>query len=168
MVAASYSYAWLSCSRTSLARTPSLRCHLAFRRCCNFYCLPCKAARAPRRCGFHHLMHKTKQWVHKGTIMNKIYSRLGWSLTAIYFAPLLLFSPVKIFEAPATLLLSFVAAPKTNPGTGGNAGLLKFSCDAEACLLRARWLLLISARPRLSKKVSISTALFFPLFFSSP
>ena len=58
--------------------------------------------------------------------MNKRYSRLGWSLTAIYFAPLLLPSPVKIFEAPVTLPLSFVASPKTNPGTGGNAGLLKY------------------------------------------
>ena len=75
--------------------------------------------------GFHHLIHKTKHGVHKGPNMNKIYSRLGWSLTAILFAPLLLPSPVKIFEAQTTLPLSFVAAPKTNPGTGGNAGLLK-------------------------------------------
>ena len=35
----------------------------------------------------------------------------------IYFAPLLLPSPVKIFEAPATLPLSFVAAPKINTNT---------------------------------------------------
>ena len=68
-------------------------------------------------CGFHHLIYKTQQGVHKGTNMNERYSRLGWSLTAIYFAPLLLPSPVKIFEAPSTLPLSFVAAPKTNPNT---------------------------------------------------
>ena len=67
--------------------------------------------------GFHHLIHKTQQGVHKGTNMNKIYSRLGWSLTAIYFAPSLLPSPVKIFEATTTLSLSFVAVPKTNPNT---------------------------------------------------
>ena len=75
--------------------------------------------------GFHHLIHKTKQGVHKGTNMDEIYSRLGWILTSIYFPPLLLPSTVKIFEAPATLPLSFVAAPKTNYGTGGNTGLLK-------------------------------------------
>ena len=79
--------------------------------------------------------------------MNKIYSKLGWSLTAIYFPPLLLPSPVKIFEAPVTLLLSFVLTPKTNPGTGGNTGLIKISGDAEACLLCARWSLLLLARP---------------------
>ena len=67
-----------------------------------------------------------KQGVHKGTNMNGIYSRLGWSLTEIYFASFLLPSPVKIFEALATLPLSFVVAPKINPGTGGNAGLLKY------------------------------------------
>ena len=71
--------------------------------------------------------------------MNEIYSRLGWSLTAIYFALLFLPIPVKIFEAPATLPLIFVAAPKTNTGTGGNAGLLKISGDADAWLLSARW-----------------------------
>ena len=57
--------------------------------------------------------------------MNEIFSRLGLILTAIYFAPLLLPNAVKIFEAPSALLLSFVAAPKKNPGTGGNVGLLK-------------------------------------------
>ena len=56
-----------------------------------------------------------KTWGAKGTNMNEIYSKLGWSLRAVYFAPLLLPSPVKIFEAPATLPLSFVAAPKINP-----------------------------------------------------
>ena len=54
--------------------------------------------------------------------INEIYSRIGWSLMAIYFAPLLLPSPVKIFEAPATLLLSFVAALKQNPGRVGTQG----------------------------------------------
>ena len=51
--------------------------------------------------------------------MNERYSRLGWSLTEIYFASLLLHSIVKIFEAPATLPLSFVAAPKQIPGQVG-------------------------------------------------
>ena len=37
--------------------------------------------------GFHHLIHKTDQGVHKGTNMNERYSRLGWSLKAIYFCP---------------------------------------------------------------------------------
>ena len=50
---------------------------------------------SPRWCGFHHLIHKTKKGVHKGTNMNKIYSNLGLGLTEIYFAPLLLPSPVK-------------------------------------------------------------------------
>ena len=95
--------------------------------------------------------------------MNEIYSRLGWSLTEIYFASFLPI-PVKIFEAPATLPLSLVAAPKTNHGTGGNAWIIKILGNTEACLLRARWLLLILARPRLSKKVSIPPALFFPSF----
>ena len=36
-----------------------------------------------RKGGFHHLIHKTQQGVHKGTNMNERYSRLGWSLTAI-------------------------------------------------------------------------------------
>ena len=78
--------------------------------------------------------------------MNKRYSRLGWSLTEIYFAPLLLPSPVKIFEAPSILPLSFVAAPKTNPGTGGNAELLKsratlnigcFALSGRCCFQRS-------------------------------
>ena len=38
---------------------------------------------------------------------------------------MLLPSPVKIFEAPSTLPLSFVVALKKNPGTGGNTGLIK-------------------------------------------
>ena len=37
--------------------------------------------------GFHHLIHKTEQGLHKGTTMNGIYSRLGWSLMEIYFCP---------------------------------------------------------------------------------
>ena len=37
--------------------------------------------------GFHHLIHKTYQGVHKGTNINERYSRLGWSLMAIYFCP---------------------------------------------------------------------------------
>ena len=74
------------------------------------------------KCGFHHLIHKTKQGVHKGKNINGIHSRLGWSLTAIYFATFLLPSPVKIFEAPATLRLSFLAAPKKILGRVGTQG----------------------------------------------
>ena len=33
---------------------------------------------------------------------------------------------MKIFETPSTFLLGFVAAPKTNPGTGGKAGLIEY------------------------------------------
>ena len=60
--------------------------------------------------------------------------------------------------------VKFCGGALKNPGTGGNAGLIKISGDAEACLLRARLSLLLSARPRLSEKVSISAALFFPSF----
>ena len=63
---------------------------------------------------------------NKGMNTNEKCSRRGCSLTDIHFASLLLTSPVKIFEAPSTLPLSFVAAPKSNTGTGGNAGLLKY------------------------------------------
>ena len=40
--------------------------------------------------GFHHIIHKTYQGLHKGKNMNERYSRLGWSLTEIYLCP---FSP---------------------------------------------------------------------------
>ena len=63
--------------------------------------------------------------------MNKIYSRLGWSLIAIYFALLLLPSLVKIFETPVTLPLSFVAAhlkiPILPPRTRGGGKSLTAS-----------------------------------------
>ena len=46
--------------------------------------------------------------------------------------------------------------------------IIKKSGDAEAWLLCAHWLLLLSAQPQLSEKMSISTALFFPSFSVSP
>ena len=45
--------------------------------------------------------------------------------------------------------------------------IIKILGDAEAWLLRARWSFLLLAQPRLSEKVRISTALFFPSFFVS-
>ena len=46
--------------------------------------------------------------------------------------------------------------------------IIKISGNAEAWLLRDRWSLLLLAQPRLSKKVSISSTLFFSSFFVSP
>ena len=98
--------------------------------------------------------------------MNKICSRLRWSLTATYFAPLLLPSPVKILEAPSTLPLSFVAAPKTNPGTGGNAGLLKARATLKLCCFALAGRFCYWRSHDSPEKVSISTALLFsPTFF---
>ena len=42
--------------------------------------------------------------------------------------------------------------------------IIKILGDAEAWLFRARWSLLLLAQPRLYEKMSISTALFLPLF----
>ena len=87
---------------------------------------------------FHHLIHKIDQGVHKGTNMNEIYSRL----------------------------ISFVPAPKTKPGTGGNAGLLKslamlklgcFALSGRCCYRRSH---------DSPKKVIISTALLLFSLFS--
>ena len=62
--------------------------------------------------------------------------------------------------------VKFCGGAFKNPGTGGNAGLIKISGEAEACLLRARWSLLISARPRLSVKIELFNCLiFFPSIF---
>ena len=66
---------------------------------------------------------------------------------------------MKIFETPSTLPLGFVAAPKTDPGTGGNAGLIEsratlklasFALDGRSCYRRS---------DNSPKKVRISTAL---------
>ena len=46
--------------------------------------------------------------------------------------------------------------------------IIKTSDDAESWLLCARCSLLLSEQPRLSGKVIISTALFFPSFSGSP
>ena len=46
---------------------------------------------------------------------------------------------MKIFETPSTLPLSFVAAPKTNPGTGGHAGLIKYRATLKLdCLVQCQ------------------------------
>ena len=66
---------------------------------------------------------------------------------------------MKIFETSSTLPLGFVAAPKTNPGTGGNAGLIEywatlkldsFALAGRSCYRRS---------DESPKKVRISTAL---------
>ena len=91
--------------------------------------------------------------------MNGIYSRLGWSLTAIYFCP---FSPPQSRENIRNAVhftVRFVAAPKTNPGTGGNAGLI----ESRATLKLASFALAGHSCYRRSddfpEKVMISTAL---------
>ena len=66
---------------------------------------------------------------------------------------------MEIFETASTLPLGFVAAPKTNPGTGGNAGLI----ESRATLKLASFALAGRSCYRCSddspKKVMISTAL---------
>ena len=66
---------------------------------------------------------------------------------------------MKIFETPSNLPLGFVPAPKKNPGTGGNAGLIEsramlnlasFALAGRSCYQRS------NDSP---KKVRISTAL---------
>ena len=73
---------------------------------------------------------------------------------------------MKIFEMPSTLPLRFVAAPKTNPGMGGNEGLIeswatlkldRFALAGRSCYRRS------NDSP---KKVRFSTAFStFPSYF---
>ena len=66
-------------------------------------------------------------------------------------------------EFNGNLLCPFVP-PQSRENIRSAGHFTEISGDAEDWLLRVHWSLLLSTQPRLSEKVSISTALFFPLF----
>ena len=63
--------------------------------------------------------------------------------------------------------VNFFGGAYNNSWDGWERRVNKISDNAESCLLRARWSLLLLERPQLPQKVSISTALF-PPSFSTP
>ena len=101
-------------------------------------------------CGFHHLIHKKYQGVHKGTNMNERYSRLGWILTAIYSCP---FAPPQSCEnirSAVHFTVKFYGGASNKSRYGWERRVIKILGDAEAWLLCACWSLLISAQPYLT------------------
>ena len=89
-------------------------------------------------CGFHHLIHKTDLGVLKGTNTNERYSRLGWSLTSIYFCP---FAPPQSRENIRNAVhftVKFCGGALKKSQDGWERGVIKILGDAEAWLLRAR------------------------------